>query len=146
MQPKALPTPSACNRSRVMPSGLLVHRKRRLPHANRARSPPNRGRGGTARLAFRRKLEQSCCRRASARPSSLQAPANHRAHGVERMRRKSELDKRLIKRGRKILDGIHQRPVEVDAHRAWPCARLIMHHTAVRARSALRRMAAMLSR
>jgi hypothetical protein len=74
------------------------------------------------------------------------APADHRAHGVERMRRKSELDKRLIKRGRKILDGIHQRPVEVEDHRAWPCARLILHHTAVRARSALRRMAAMLSR
>ena len=37
MQPKALPTPSACNRSRVMASGLLVQRPQATPATRKSR-------------------------------------------------------------------------------------------------------------
>ena len=49
--------------------------------------------------------------------------ADHRAHGLGRVRRKIELDERLIEGGGEVLDGIHQRPVEVEDHRLRPCAR-----------------------
>jgi len=72
-----------------------------------------------------------------------QSAADHRSHGLRRMRREIKLCEGLVQRRGKVEHGIGQRAVEIEDDRFRPLR--FRTHQAARACSALCRIAAMLS-